>query len=128
MWFMFWRKWGAVGLIKKVMTISLNGSFFCSLLYIYLAVRKIYHFNYRVGLPINNCICSDRLCKSTTNLNKTEREMKLRNLRMILFWRTWIIYSVRRFYLNYLIDLKLIKCQYVILTFYNFINFYAFDK
>ena len=39
---------------------------FCSLLYIYLTVRKIYHFNYRIGLPINNFICSNRLCKSTT--------------------------------------------------------------
>ena len=41
-------------------------------------------------------------------------------------------YSVRRFYLSYLFryikDLKLIKCQHFILTFYNFMNYYAFDK
>ena len=42
------------------------------------------------------------------------------------------MYSVRRFYLSYLfkyiIDLKLIKWQYFILNFYNFINCCVIDK
>ena len=51
--------------LKKAIKIS----FVCSPLYIYLIARKIYYFNYLAGLPVDNSIRFDRLCKISGNMN-----------------------------------------------------------